>query len=77
MFCSIFPSAEDKYKMVYHLHDRYVQSEQMGDADKWKRIEELSRMHDIQSEYYTHHEYTDDLKKEIEQMVERGEKNAG
>ena len=37
----------------------------------------LSRMHDIHSEYYIHHAYTDDLKKEIEQMVERGEKNAG
>lgn len=55
----------------------HVRTGKIQDADKWKRIEELSRMHDIQSEYYTHHEYTDDLKKEIEQMVERGEKNAG
>lgn len=55
----------------------HVRTGKIQDADKWKRIEELSRMHDIQSEYYTHHAYTDDLKKEIEQMVERGEKNAG
>lgn len=55
----------------------HARTGKIQDADKWKRIEEQSRMHDIHSEYYIHHAYTDDLKKEIEQMVERGEKNAG
>lgn len=51
----------------------HARTGKIQDADKWKKIEELSRMHDIQAEYYTYHAYTDELKRGIDQMLERGE----
>ena len=53
-----------------------AQGKKVVDADKWRRIEELCRQHIVTVEFYTHHEFTDLIKNEIEKRT-GGVKNAG
>lgn len=53
-----------------------AQGKKVVDADKWRRIEELCRQHIVTVEFYTHHEFTDCMKYEIEKKT-GGVKNAG
>lgn len=53
-----------------------AQGKKVVDADKWRRIEELCRQHIVTVEFYTHHEFTDHMKYEIEKRT-GGVKNAG
>lgn len=53
-----------------------AQGKKVVDADKWRRIEELCRQHIVTVEFYTHHEFTDQMKYEIEKRT-GGVKNVG
>ena len=53
-----------------------AQGKKVVDADKWRRIEELCRQHIVTVEFYTHHEFTDQIKYEIEKRT-GGVKNVG
>lgn len=53
-----------------------AQGKKVVDADKWRRIEELCRQHIVTVEFYTHHEFTDQMKYEIEKRM-GGVKNVG
>ena len=53
-----------------------AQGKKVVDADKWRRIEELCRQHIVTVEFYTHHEFANHMKYEIEKRT-GGVKNAG
>lgn len=62
---------------IWYINDFCnAQGKKVVDADKWRRIEELCRQHIVTVEFYTHHEFTDQMKYEIEKRT-GGVKNVG